>query len=120
MSNRASITAKRWVVFATLRVQSCLCGPIPSRLQPIGMLSAFAVSLRGRGLLVGRGHCCDVSLPLPTISLHHCRIFRKRGWWFIEDLNSTNGTRVNGFPIARRKLRSGDHVAVADLQFVVR
>ncbi len=47
-------------------------------------------------LIIGRNHDCDVSIRLPAISSRHCRLKWNDGYWFVEDLNSTNGTWVNG------------------------
>ncbi|WP_456465293.1 FHA domain-containing protein [Persephonella sp.] len=49
----------------------------------------------------------------PTVSRKHARITNENGDWFIEDLNSTNGTYINGErikPFEQRKIKKGDKV----------
>lgn len=47
--------------------------------------------------LVGGSPECDVVIDRPTVSAHHCRLVRGEGGQFVlEDLQSTNGTFVNG------------------------
>lgn len=61
---------------------------------------------------VGRAAGCGVVLADDTfVSQVHARLFRRGGDTFVEDLGSTNGTRVNGEPIAEvTRLRRGDRV----------
>jgi hypothetical protein len=60
---------------------------------------------------VGRSSGTDLSLPDPLVSGLHARILYRRGVWTVDDLNSRNGTLVNGEAIRRDKphsLRAGD------------
>ncbi len=57
------------------------------------------------------------------ISRQHAAITHHNGSLYIEDLGSTNGTRINGFQLtARRKyrLRDGDEVEFARIRTLVR
>ncbi len=47
-------------------------------------------------ILLGRDPHCDVPLLHATISVRHARLSFHHGQWWLEDLNSTNGTRLNG------------------------
>jgi hypothetical protein len=62
------------------------------------------------------GRSADSDVPLAadgTVSGRHARVFRRDGSPYLEDLGSTNGTFVNGQPLAaERMLRAGDVVAV--------
>lgn len=93
--------------------------PTPTRLRPLGLSAVFSVKLNGGPLTVGRSEECDVTLPLETVSSRHCRLFRKRASWFVEDLGSRNGTRVNGKPVRTRRLQPGDTLSIADFEFRV-
>ncbi len=53
---------------------------------------------------IGRDEDNDIVIPLPIISRHHARIIREGDRLYIEDLNSTNGTFVNGEKISGRVL----------------
>jgi len=53
------------------------------------------------------------------VSGRHARVFRRDGSPYLEDLGSTNGTYVNGQPLAaERLLRPGDVVAVGSTELV--
>ena len=89
------------------------------RLVPVGMSSAFSVKLTGTSLIVGRLPCCNIAIPLPTVSAHHCRLYPVKSSWYIEDLDSRNGTRVNQKRIGKRRLRVGDRISIGELEFQV-
>jgi hypothetical protein len=68
------------------------------------------------------GRAADSDVPLTsdaTVSGRHARVFRRDGSPYLEDLGSTNGTYVNGQPLAaERLLRPGDIVAVGSTELV--
>jgi pSer/pThr/pTyr-binding forkhead associated (FHA) protein len=46
-------------------------------------------------ILLGRDSHCDLPLPNDTVSVRHARLSHHHGQWWLEDLGSTNGTRLN-------------------------
>lgn len=59
--------------------------------------------------IIGREPINDVMFPDAEVSRRHCRIVQQKGEFFVEDLNSTNGTFVNGRRIHEvTRLSSGD------------
>ena len=66
----------------------------------------------GVGLTIGRAPDNAVIIDNPAVSGHHARVFSESGAMILEDLNSTNGTFVNGQHTTRRVLRSGDVLQV--------
>ena len=68
--------------------------------------------------LIGRAPDCALVLADPLVSSHHARIESKDGQWTIEDLDSSNGTLVNGRPIRRTVIREGDVITFGDVEFV--
>jgi len=70
--------------------------------------------------VLGRGSDCDIVLRAADISKRHCQITLQPGQASIEDLDSANGTYVNGEPIERCELRDGDRVSIAEHTFRVR
>ena len=69
-------------------------------------------------LQIGRDPACDIVFVDETLSLRNSRVFLDQGAVYLEDLQSQNGTRVNGSPVgAPVRLRSGDEIAVGDAVF---
>jgi diguanylate cyclase (GGDEF)-like protein len=70
-------------------------------------------------MLIGRSASCGLTLAHPSVSRNHCRIWREDGQIWIEDLGSTNRTRVNGRALDRTVLRDGDQISVGqdDLKY---
>ena len=59
----------------------------------------------------------DISLPDSRVSRRHARIFLKNGQYFLEDLNSTNGTLINARkvdPLEPVRMRKGSNVQVGE------
>jgi len=54
------------------------------------------VEIPKKGLIIGRGSDCDLQLDDEYVSDKNCKIYFENGHLFIEDLNSTNKTIVNG------------------------
>jgi pilus assembly protein CpaF len=68
---------------------------------------------------VGRHHGCDVVIDHPMVSRRHARLRFRDGRWILQDLESTNGTLVNGAAVGRCQLRPGDELALGDYRLVV-
>lgn len=64
------------------------------------------------GLTIGREDGCNVCLQDPKASRHHARIIVEGPVVEVEDLGSSNGTRLNGKAIRRRVLRFGDVIQI--------
>ena len=70
--------------------------------------------------VVGRqAEHCDIVLSRKSVSKIHCVIARTDGLLFVRDLDSTNGTKVNGQRIIRGALLPGDQLAFAGEKFKV-
>lgn len=69
--------------------------------------------LLNRGIMtIGRKLDNDIRLEDTTVSSHHARLLQQADGIHVEDCDSTNGTLVNGIPVQRRKLKSGDVVVI--------
>lgn len=56
-----------------------------------------------------------------SLSARHCGIYVRRGHFYIRDLNSSNGTKVNGIPLTDEiEIRSGDVVKLGRTEFLIR
>lgn len=63
-------------------------------------------------LKIGRASDNDVRITDPTVSSHHARIFTYLNSSYVEDLQSSNGTYLNGKRIDKHILRPGDTLRV--------
>lgn len=69
-------------------------------------------------LTVGRKPENDIVIDNPTVSGSHCKIFIQGGTFFVEDLNSTNGTYVNDKKIMTAGLHHNDVIGVVKYALV--
>lgn len=70
--------------------------------------------LRNGENLVGRAPQCNICINTPGLSKEHAVITVNENGVFIRDLNSTNGTFVNGIKVHKQKLRQSDKVTLFD------
>jgi len=76
--------------------------------------------LEDRGsFTVGRSRENELSILDERASRKHCRIQTEEGGLFLSDLNSLNGTHLNGRMIVRRKLSHGDRFRAGSTRFEV-
>jgi predicted component of type VI protein secretion system len=71
--------------------------------------------LKDDTITVGRMKANNIVIEDVSVSLTHARITRKNGEFYLKDLNSTNGTVVNGQRINEAKLHDSDRVVFADI-----
>jgi adenylate cyclase len=86
-------------------------------LQPVG--GGDSIPLMKRTLLVGRRESCDIVLRFANVSAHHCQLTITGGYWYIKDLKSRNGVKVNGTRVADKRLDPGDELAVAKHTYII-
>jgi hypothetical protein len=71
-------------------------------------------------LVIGRAHGNDIVIADDMVSSTHARITPLPDGAILEDLNSTNGTLLNGMRInAPQNLVAGDHIVIGMLTLVV-
>lgn len=66
---------------------------------------------------VGRGETCTYPIGSRKLSRQHARIFAGVGAWGVEDLNSTNGVRINEEKVQTAWLKQGDLVRFGPIPF---
>jgi len=73
-------------------------------------------SVRVEGPLVGIGRASDNQVVLKdfSVSRHHARMETRDGSWWVIDLGSTNGVKVNGRFVTEGPLADGDEVQVGN------
>jgi hypothetical protein len=71
----------------------------------------------GPELVIGRALACDITIDDSYASGRHARLYDRDGHVYIEDMNSTNGTYVNGVRVAtQQELRSRDVIRIGDTE----
>jgi len=63
-------------------------------------------------LVIGRNPSSDVMLSGPQVSRRHALLSFRDGAWFVRDLDSTNGTIVNGRSVGSCELHPGDRLVI--------
>ncbi|MDX1565311.1 MAG: FHA domain-containing protein, partial [Phycisphaeraceae bacterium] len=69
--------------------------------------------------VLGRGHGCDLRIPLTSVSREHCQIELRDDGAYLSDLGSSNGTYHNSTRITEVELEAGDTVMVGPVHFTV-
>ncbi len=89
---------------------------IPTIIVIAGDLFGQMINLEEKKrVFFGRGSECDVVINNPSLSRKHCVVRNENGRIIIEDLNSTNGTFINGVRIKKTELESGQRVFLGDI-----
>jgi len=70
------------------------------------------IPLARERVTIGRRADNDVCLPYPAVSGEHAAVVTILADSFLEDLGSTNGTLVNGRPVAKHFLRDRDQIDI--------
>ena len=71
-----------------------------------------SVNLQEGAISIGRAGDNDLHIADKTVSSYHARIFTYLEASYIEDLDSTNGTYLNGKRVQKHTLHAGDIVKV--------
>jgi pSer/pThr/pTyr-binding forkhead associated (FHA) protein len=88
------------------------------RLFPAG--GGSSISLNKPVMILGRALGCDVQINQAVVSNRHCRLQFDGRQWVVQDLGSRNGTMVNGLPVTRKELKTGDTLIIsAKFRFVI-
>jgi len=88
------------------------------RLKAVGGKDAGAeLAFDQPAVAIGRSAHCEVVVSDPEVSRRHAEIVRLEDAYFLQDLQSSNGTQVNGTAIGRAKLSTGDELALGSARF---
>jgi len=82
-----------------------------------GPFEGRTVAVTEDKMTLGRGQKCDIVINDRHLSLEHALLRRESGSWWIYDLNSSNGTSVNGEESEAVKLADGDTVTLGGTEF---
>ena len=78
------------------------------------------IPLKKDRILIGRRDNCDIVLRYSNVSGQHCRLTLEQGYWFVKDLESRNGIKVNGSKVIRKRLDPGVILSIAKHEFEIR
>jgi adenylate cyclase len=78
-----------------------------------------AIPLLKEELLIGRRESCDIVLRFANVSAHHCELRVREGYFYVRDLQSRNGIKVNGMRVSEKRLDPGDELAVAKHRYEI-
>jgi pSer/pThr/pTyr-binding forkhead associated (FHA) protein len=82
-------------------------------LLPPPLAGVFPVS--EERMTIGRGESCHLRVVHPLVSRQQCEVWAEEDRVLVRDLNSLNGTYVNGVRIRQRRLAFGDLLQVGPL-----
>ncbi|HEU4618720.1 MAG TPA: FHA domain-containing protein [Gammaproteobacteria bacterium] len=78
--------------------------------------SLAEIALERPRLVLGRDDACDIRLDGSYVSRYQNLFMETPGGWLLIDLNSTNGSFVNGRRVREHRLRDGDLIAIGQYQ----
>lgn len=111
LSNRDGGT-ERWPRLTEVPERAYLTAQNPHHKLGTGSVEITGFLSMGRDLDMG------LQLQSDSVSLRHCRIERRESsGWFIRDLQSTNGTYLNGSKIGEARLKDHDLIQVGEFSF---
>ena len=87
-------------------------------LHPVG--GGDPIPLLKKDLVVGRRESCDIVLRFSNVSAQHCELNVNDGFWYVRDLNSRNGVKVNGNRVTEKRLDPGDVIWIAKHAYEVK
>ncbi|MBO9347610.1 FHA domain-containing protein [Chloroflexus sp. MS-CIW-1] len=116
-----------WQVIQVIKRDLSQTSPLSSPVSPYGQLVVTRSGQSGIAVgkvfplnvvtVIGRNPNCDIVLNDSFLSSEHARLERRNGVWWLEDLNSTNGTFLNGFEVSGpTEVHPGDAIQVGRVE----
>ncbi len=91
----------------------------PRLLVISGPLKGSTYVLSGREVQIGRESSNALTISDPALSRRHCVLLCENGDYLIRDLESRNGTFVNGMAVRENRLHHGDQISIGDSVFLL-
>jgi hypothetical protein len=112
-----------WSLWSALRFQSKKVSEsrAPKLTLTLSKLPSNSISSTQQEVYVGRDAACDFHFDDGTLSARHARFQYHHGQWWIEDLQSSNGTYLNENPVvAPVVITTQDQLRLGELTFSVK
>jgi pSer/pThr/pTyr-binding forkhead associated (FHA) protein len=90
---------------------------VHGELQPLG--GGDPIPLIREELSIGRRESCDICLHYPNISGVHAQLSFRNGYWYIRDMNSTNGIKVQGLRVQEKLLHPRDEITIGKRKYTI-
>jgi pSer/pThr/pTyr-binding forkhead associated (FHA) protein len=92
---------------------------VKARLQvSAGPLADSIYFLTDTEIRIGRDPSNSLAISDPSLSRRHCLLSRDDDSYKLRDLDSRNGTFVNGGPVSEKRLNHGDQISAGESVFV--
>jgi adenylate cyclase len=70
-------------------------------------------------MTAGRDSSCDIVVRSSSVSSRHCLLYIFEGWWYVRDLNSTNGIKINHVAFREHIIRPGVVLSIGKHDFTL-
>src|SRR5208282_5497971 len=90
----------------------------PRLLALSGPLKDSMIPLSEGEVTIGREAANGIAVVDPSVSRKHCLVSGRDGQFHVRDLDSRNGTLVNGAVVEEQSLQHGDEIATGDSSFL--
>lgn len=102
-----------------LKIYVCSSPKIAFALYDVDYNCMETIDISGeKEITIGRRNDCEIVLANRQISGHHARLARTASGWRITDLDSANGTYINGVKMASAEIADGDCVDIGSAHLV--
>jgi hypothetical protein len=112
---------RRWALGPALRRLASRLAPPSRGVEPPALEIEVRLPSNAAAVTVGRSRDCDVVVGEETVSRHHAELRHGDGdTWTVRDLDSTNGTWLNGARVREARVFGGDVLRLGGLRMDLR
>ena len=125
-----TIKAQNKIIVENSALSETLPVVVPARVYELAVDYCAYLEMRSKGedikripldkkeSIIGRASSCGVRIESPTVSRVHAIIKYMNEEYIIEDMDSTNGTFVNGVRVKKCVLRDNDQIQVGQVSLL--
>lgn len=116
--NDALVTTHQVTLVTAVAIPRALSARWRHRFRAVGVLTPVVgyaqgpIKLASEEVVIGRSRHAVISIPDDSVSRRHARIVQRGEDFILQDLDSRNGTFLDGVPIASCILRGGDEIQI--------